>query len=157
MSIPIRQKIEYERVKPKVWIKGVIEKVEEDPAHKKTFQGKESIIPAVRVVFRLEGYQFPKYTRWMYFSYGLKTKLFELLKEFIENPTEDMPFDIQNLVNCPVNTMWKEDTVNGQTYQNLVMIECLIPKFIVPGTVVEEVKRVDEPDMPETSQDEIPF
>jgi hypothetical protein len=123
MRPPERKKTDYEKVEVDTWINGIIEKVEYDPEHKTNFKdeetGEEKIISAVRFKFKLDGYQYPHYSRWGTFSYHEKSNLFKkYLVSLVEGAQPDMDLDLDVLNGFPIKTMWGQ---NGE-YQNLEMV-----------------------------------
>ena len=78
------------------FIEGEIADIEYDMEHKfKGFQGAEdSIREAVRFVFKLNGYAFKHYTRWMTFSYGDRANLFnKYILKLVDGAIPDFDFD----------------------------------------------------------------
>lgn len=126
MKPPVREKTDFERVKVDEWLPGVIEEIEYDMEHKKVWEGKEKVGPAIRFRFKLEGYQFPHRSRWMSFLYGEKSNLYlKYLKHLVEGALPDMDFDLDHLKGFKVKTMW---TANGD-WDNLEQIRPFNGKF----------------------------
>jgi hypothetical protein len=127
MRPPERKKLDYEKVVIGEMISGIIEKVEYDQEHKfKGFQGKDDTVqPAVRLKFKLDGYQYPHYTRWMKFSLGEKANLYKkYVAKLVENAEADMDFDLDVLNDMKIKTVWSEE--NG--FQNIDAIYPVGPK-----------------------------
>ena len=109
----------FEKVKIGEFINGTIEKIEYDMQHKFNFQGKETITPAVRLVFNLEGYSFPHRSRWMRFNVGEKSNLYrKYLVKLVEGITPDADFDIDHLRGMKIKTLWMEQN----DFQNIESI-----------------------------------
>lgn len=152
MKPPKKDSKDYEKVAIGEMITGVIDDVVYDQEHKfKGFQGKEDTIqPAVRFKFMLEGYKYHHYSRWFKFSYAEKSNLYKLfLTKLVENAHPDMDFDLDLLKGIKVKTLWNE---NGD-FQNL---ESIFPfggkvKTIAPLQVDEPVDEEIHPveDLPD--------
>lgn len=107
--MPPKRAMNYEKVKTDDFISGVIEDVQYDPAHKFTFKGTESVAHGVRLKFKLDGYQYSHFSRWMKFNYGEKSNLYQkYLLPLVENAKSDMEFDLDQLKGIPVKTLWNE-------------------------------------------------
>ena len=122
-----RSEIEYERVKVDDWINGTIVDIQYEAEHKSSYKGEEKIYPAVRFKFDLEGCEFAKYSRWMYFGYGEKTNLFKkYLSNILEDMKPDTEYDIYNLKGLKVKTMWANTiSKSGDVYQHIEMIRAI--------------------------------
>lgn len=145
---PIRKTTEFEKVVIGEMIKGVISEVMYDQEHKfKGYQGAEDTIqPAVRFKFELEGYKFPHYSRWFKFNYGERANLYKIfLSKLVEKPKPDMDFDLDLLKGMKIKTIWNE---NGD-FQNLESIFPLEGKVKATDTLSPE-----EPADEDTSQEE---
>lgn len=152
MKPPKRDVKNFEKVSTDGLVPGIIEDVAYDQLHKfKGFEGKpDTEEPAVRLKFKLEGCQYPHYTRWMRFNYGEKANLYKrVLVPLVEGAKPDMDFDLDQLKGMKVNTLW---TDNGD-FQNLETMRPL-GKKIVPANVPldkeppAEVHEVDEEQVP---------
>jgi hypothetical protein len=153
MSIPQKQQKDYEQLKTDEFLDGEIVEVQEDMEHKFTWQGKDTIMPAVRFVFRFEGYEFKHYSRWMKFLYSEKSNLFtKYITPLVKGAVVDMPFDIQGLKYMKVKVSWKD---SGNGFQN---IETIIPasKKLEPGTVPLIECEDLEPMEPVSADEEVP-
>jgi hypothetical protein len=144
----------YEKVRCGEFVDGVISDIKRDEAHKTTWQGKEKIVDAVRIIFKLDGYEFPHGTPWMSFTYGDKSNLYKkFMVKLVENAKPDMVFDIELLKGMAIRTVWAD---NGD-YQNLELIQPLTAKYPFnpgnkePSVVSEEVNAEEKP------EEEIPF
>ena len=136
---------EFEKLVIGDMILGRIDDIQYDQEHKfKGFQGKEDTIqPAVRIKFILDGYSYPHYSRWYKFSYGEKSNLYKIfLVKLVENAKPDMDFDLDYLKSLKVKTLWTE---NGD-FQNLESI------FPAEGKV-----KADNPPKQESIEEEIPL
>jgi hypothetical protein len=118
MKPPQRSSTTFEKVKIGDFITGYISKIEYDNEHKfKGFEGKEDkISPAIRFVFKLDGYEYPHRSRWMNFNVGEKSNLYKkYISKLVANAKPDMSFDLDILLDMQVKTIWEE---NGD-FQNL--------------------------------------
>jgi len=106
---PPARSLEFEKIKIGEFIIGTIVDVEYDMEHKFTFQGKETITPAVRFKFALEGYNHNHYSRWMRFNAGNKSNLYnKYLVKLVENIQPDADFDVDHLKGMKIKTLWQE-------------------------------------------------
>lgn len=145
MRPPPRLRTEFEQVKVDVWINGEIEEIKYDMERKSMWEGKERVGPAVRFKFKLDGYEYPHYSRWLSFGYSEKSNLFKkFLTNLVEGAKPDMEFDLDELKGLAIKTMWSQK----EEFQNLEMIRPLDKKVTPLGEPVE----VDVPD-----EAEIPF
>jgi hypothetical protein len=118
MRPPKRENKDFEKVVIGEMLPGIIEQVCYDNEHKfKGFSGGEDTVqPAVRLKFKLEGYKFPHYTRWMKFNLGEKANLYKkYVSKLVDNAVPDMDFDLDILNGMKIKTVWSED--NG--FQNI--------------------------------------
>ncbi len=118
---PAKREFDYERVSTEDLVSGIIEDVQYEETHSfKGFQGApDKVAPGIRFKFKLEGYSFPHYSRWMKFNYGAKANLFtKYLVALVEGAVPDMDFDLDQLKGLAVKTLWSEK--NG--FQNLETI-----------------------------------
>jgi len=116
---PQKRTTDFEKVSCDEFISGEIEKVQYEESHEFKFQGKVKTAAAVRLKFKLDGYQYPHYSRWMTFSYGEKANLYlKYLSPLVENAHPDMDFDIEALEGMKVKTLWAENN----DFQNLETI-----------------------------------
>lgn len=125
-----RPKMEYEKVKTDDWITGIIEDIQRDENRDTGFKddetGESKIIDSIRFKFKLEGYNYPHYSRWMAFSYHEKANLLKkYLFNLVEEAQPDMKFDLFRLKGMSVKLMFQD---NGD-YQNVEMIRPLEKKL----------------------------
>ncbi len=155
---------DYEKVKCDDFINGIIEEVQEEEQREFNWQGKVSKCDAVRMKFKLDGYDYPHYSRWGKFNYGEKSNLYKkYLLPLVEGaePVKDKDskfngFDIQQLAGMRVKTLWSE---NDKGYQSVETIRPLEGK-IVPKIEPQAVESDSEGDeTPGHFQDgeEVPF
>lgn len=144
---PIKQETKYERVPVyDEWIMGTLEEIEYDQEHKRMWEGKEKVGPAVRFKFILEGCNFPKKTPWMTFNYSEKSNLYKkYISALVENPTPNMDFDLDALKGLKIKAMF---TQNGE-YDNIAMIRPIKARVPFQKTV--------EPADPVEDEEHIPF
>jgi hypothetical protein len=127
----------FEKVQIGEFILGTIDKIEYDTAHKfKGFEGKEdSIAPALRFVFKLQGYEWPHRSRWMRFTLGEKSNLYKkYVSKLVMNAVPDMDFDLDQLKGMQIKTLWEE---NGE-FQNLESIFPIGQKLAVTDNEINE-------------------
>jgi len=153
MRPPKRESKDYEKVAIGEMIPGVIDVVEYDTEHKfKGFQGKEDTIqPAIRLKFKLDGYQYPHYSRWMKFNLGEKANLYKkYVAKLVENAVPDMDFDLDILNGMKIKTVWSEEN----DFQNIDAIYPDGKKIKVElSTPSQEPTHEEEPPIGE----EVPF
>lgn len=119
---PPKRATEFEKVSCDEFIGGEIETIQYEEAHEFKFQGNIKTASAVRFKFKLDGYKYPHYSRWMTFSYGEKANLYlKYLLPLVENAKPDMDFDIDALQGMKVKTLWAENN----DFQNLETIRPL--------------------------------
>lgn len=139
----------FEKVKVDEFINGIIEDITYDQEHAfKGFQGKpDTKQPGVRIKFKLEGYEYPHYSRWMKFSYDDRSNLFKtFLAPLVEGANKDLDFDLDQLKGMKVKTLWSE---NGE-FQNLDTVRP-VGKKVKPLNVVNATSSQD---LAEVSEDE---
>ena len=156
MRPPKANQIDYERInKYDEWIPGVIEEIKLEENRATGFKDDKTGLPKfadmVRFKFKLEGHEYPHYSRWMSYSFGEKANLYlKYIKHLVEPAQPDMDFDLDNLKGFKVKTMW---TANGD-FDNLEQIRPLGDKFQAkPSTAAEKDELVEEV----VDQEEIPF
>ena len=154
----------YEKVDCGDFINGIIEEVQEEKDREFNYQGKITKRDAVRIKFKLDGYDYPHYSRWGSFNYGEKSNLFKkYLLPLVEGaePVKEKDskfngFDIQQLQGMAVKTLWGE---NEKGYQHVETIRPLEGK-IVPKFEPQEAAEVSDDDQDaaaESEEDQIPF
>jgi predicted PolB exonuclease-like 3'-5' exonuclease len=112
---------EYEKVSTDDFICGTISEVKYDPEYENTYNGEKKVYEAVKIVFRLDGYDMPHSTFWMKLSYHERSKVYKLfLKTLVEGAEPFMDFDLSLLEGMRVKTMWE---TNDKGYQNVVMVK----------------------------------
>lgn len=149
MRPPKRDNKDFEKVAIGAMITGTIEVVQYDQEHKfKGFQGKEDTVqPAVRLKFKLDGCEFPHYSRWMKFNLGEKANLYKkYVSKLVANAEPDMDFDLDVLNGMKIKTVWGEE--NG--FQN---IDAIYPdgEKVKADSAVKTVEEpvIDEPPVEE--------
>jgi hypothetical protein len=140
--------MEYEKVTTDDFVSGIIEDINYDPEH--TFKGfgkdasgkdkPDTKAAAVRLKFKLEGYQYSHYSRWMRFNYGEKANLYlKFLVPLVEGAKPDMDFDLDQLRLLPVKTLWSEKN----DFQSVETIRP-IGKKVVPLNVFTPAAQIAE-------------
>ena len=153
MRPPKRDNIDYEKVVCGEFIDGTIVEIQEDREHKSTYQGKERVFHAIRLVFELEGYKFKHRTRYMTFTYGEKSNLYnKYLLKLVANFVPDCDFDIEKIIGMKVKTYWAE---NKKGFQFVELIKPTDKKieYVPSEPPVETEPPGDNPD----NLEEIPF
>ena len=143
---PKEGKMDMEKVKVGEFVFGTIEKIQYERDHVfKGFEGKEDrTAPAVRFVFKLQGYEFNHYSRWMKFSMDKRANLFDkYVTALVANAKEYMDFDLEELVGMDVKMIWDEKN-SFQSISNIWPVKKKI--------TVKELQ--DEPDEPSPSDDD---
>lgn len=106
---PSPRNTQFEKVIVGDFITGTIDEIQRDENHKSMFKGQEKVSDCVRFKFKLDGYEFFHYSRWMTFTYGEKSTLFtKYLAKLVPNAHPDMDYDIENLKGMRVKTLWAE-------------------------------------------------
>lgn len=113
----------YEQVAIDEWITGIISDVLYEPEHQ--FTGAFARVgEAVRLKFKLDGYEKPHYSAWMTFSYSEKANLYKtFIVKLVEGAHEYFDFDVDLLKGMKVKTMWTETVKGDRTYQSISMIK----------------------------------
>lgn len=153
MKPPEREKTDFEKINIDDFVVGEIEGIQYDLEHQfKGFQGAEDKVkPAIRFKFKIEGYKFSHYSRWMSFSLGEKSNLFlKYVQPLVEGAKPDMDLDLDVLLHMKVRMLWNEK--NG--FQSIETIRP-IGKKISAGTVDVEMNPDEE--FPEELKQEAPF
>jgi len=125
---------EFERVKVDEFIEGEIIKVEERlNEHKKykddeTGETLEKSVHEIRLVFKLDGYQYPHRSRWMTASMNENATFY---KKYVRGLFEDAiapdeKINTEKLVGIKVRTMWDEIPLkDGSKFQSIDKIRKL--------------------------------
>lgn len=131
MMPPELPKQPLEKVKTDEFVSGFIEDILYDTEHLfKGFKGApDEKKPAVRLVFLVDGYKFPKKTNWMKFNYSAKSNLFKkFIEPLVADAKEYMKFDLDQLKGLKVKMLWKD---NGD-FQNIETIRPADGKKVLP-------------------------
>lgn len=123
MKPPPRTKMQYEKCRTDDWTQGIIEDIQRDEKRDSGFKddetGENKIVDSVRFKFKLEGYEYPHYSRWMTFSYHEKATLYKkYICSLVDGVKPDGDFDLERLKGYAVKIMWQD---NGD-FQNIEMI-----------------------------------
>lgn len=111
MKPPKREKTDFEKVTTEDFTTCTIEDIAYDLEHKfKGFQGAEDKVkPAVRFKFKVDGYKYHHYSRWMSFNFGEKSNLFlKYLVPLVDGAAPDMDFDLDALKGVKIKVLWAE-------------------------------------------------
>lgn len=145
MKPPKIEKKDYEKVDTLDFVMGSVEGIQYDENHKFNYEGQSKVRAAVRIKFKVDGYKYSHYSRWMGFSYGEKSNLYlKYLVPLVESAKPDMDFDLDALKGMKVRMLWQEK--NGFQY-----IETIRPV----GPKVSAGIQVSDDEL--TSDDSIPF
>ena len=150
---PPRQ--DYERVPVGEPITGIIEKVQYDEKHTfKAFKegADDTVCPAIRFKFKLDGCEYPHYSRYMKFNVGEKANLYKkYLVALIEGAVPDMDFDLDVLNGMKIITTW----ANNGDFQNLESIEPAEKKI----TLADPIPTIDldKQEEPPLDPEQAPF
>lgn len=157
MRPPASSSTTFEKVKIGEFIFGTIVKIDYDKEHKfKGFEGKaDTIALAVRFVFKLQGYEYHHYSRWMKFNLGEKANLYsKYVVKLVANAKPDMDFDLDELLNLEVKTIWDE---KGD-FQNLENIWPVKNKITVKLFDKGDAPPIEDYDfIPEIEENDIPL
>ena len=149
------ENMEYEQVKIDEWISGVIEDVQHEEKHEFTGQYAK-IGPAVRFKFKLDGYQYPHYSRWMVFSYGEKANLYKkFLTPLVDGAYEWFDFEINNLKGMKVKLMYSETASNGKRFQNIELIRPALNKLKYDGKPQDALPEIQLEDQSHVDMSEL--
>lgn len=146
MRPPKRDPKDYEKVAIGEFVFGHIVDVQYDMEHKfKGFQGAEDrIVPAVRFVFELEGYNHKHYSRWMTFNVGEKSNLYQkYLTKLVQNAMPDMDIDLDVLKGMRVKTIWSEKN-DYQAIESIFAASNKVSINDIPPSNIEEEPTVNE-------------
>lgn len=117
---PIKR--EFEKVKTDDFVTGVIDSYQFEEQH--VFKGPigNTTNSAIRFKFVIDGCEYPKYSRWMTFSYNEKANLYlKYLTALVKGAKPNMDFDLDQLVGVYVKMLWKNDIKNPD-FQSLDVI-----------------------------------
>lgn len=152
----------YEKVSTEDFVAGIIEEVQYQKEHIFKGYGKDENgnprpdkkLPATRFKFKLEGCEYPHYSKWMFFGYSEKSNLYlKFLVPLVEGAKPDMDFDLDQLKGMKVKTLW----VNKGDFQHIETIRP-IGKKITPLNVTEdEPAEIHEADDGSSVLEEPPF
>lgn len=133
--------MKYEKIAVDEWVLGVIDDVLCDPAHEFTLKGEKKTGPAIRFVFKLDGYQYPKKSRWMTPYTTENSNLYKLfLKPLCPNfDPKNKEVDLERLKGLQVKLMF----ANDGDYQNITQIRPLEQNLnlILSGKDVEPTEQ----------------
>jgi len=109
--------------------------------NKETEEWEEKTAPHVRLKFKVAGYQWPHYSRWMKCSTHEKSNFYSKYLKYLtpQYDCQDKAIDLDKLVGIQVRTMWENDG----DYQHITQIRGLDPTLnviasgqeIAPGLV----------------------
>ena len=154
------QRLEYEKVAVDEWLTGHIEEAQynehREYNHKNEVTGawEKLTAPHARFKFRLDGYQYPHYSRWMKASTHEKSNFYgKYLKHLCPAyDCKDKVIDLDKLVGAKVKIMWE----NNEDYQNVTQIRGLDPELNVIASGQEIAKEPVEPFNPDAGAEEEP-
>lgn len=158
MKPDTKKEIEYERVPVDTWIPGEVKDIEYDTEHTFTFQGKSKTLKGVRIVFALDGYEWPKRTRWMKFMYAPRAALYlKYMVALVSGATPNMDFDIDTLKGLRIKTMWDQKPLgDGRIFQFIDKVKPLDqPLVYTPGQ--PDGSPVEPPPESTGPEDKVPY
>jgi hypothetical protein len=147
------------------WLTGRIEEVQYDEhraykfKNKDTNEWEEGEAPHVRFKFKLDGYQWPHYSRWMKCSTHEKSNFYSKYLKFLcpQYDCQDKVVDLDKLVGLRVKTMWEDDG----DYQHITQIRGLDPTINAIASGTEIAPGLTEPPEPtaqgEEEDENVPF
>lgn len=159
---------EYEKVKTDDFVTGIIDVLQYDESYT-FFKGTqwEKQNPAIRFKFKIDGYKFPHYSRWMFMGFGGKEdkKIPELYTKYVaslvEGADQDMDFELDQLKGMRVKMLWQET----KGFQSVAVILPLEGKILAmtppPGAPATpegpEAEVVEDHGDAVTGEGEVPF
>ena len=111
MKPPKREKTDFEKVTIEDFTICTIAEITYDMEHKFTgFEGAaDTVKPAVRFKFDVEGYKFQHYSRWMKFVLSEKSNLYsKYISQLVEGAEPDMDLDLDILKGMKCKILWAE-------------------------------------------------
>jgi hypothetical protein len=138
--IPPKEKTDFEKVVVDEWVTGeivgedIFKNVDQKFTNK---QGETEIrkVDQVRFKFKLDGYEFPHYSRRMTLSTSEKSNLFKFLQQIYgDNIVPDIAVNTEKLKGLRIKTMW----INNKDFQNLTQIRPLTTPPAIWEVVVDE-------------------
>ena len=113
---------EVEPVQVDEWLPGTIEDIAYEDAHQ--FGGQYARVgEAVRFKFKLDGYEHPKYSNWLSFSYSEKANLYcKYVEPLIPGATPYFDFDLSTLKGKRVKLMFSETTYKDKPFFSVEMV-----------------------------------
>jgi len=154
MKPPKTENKDYEKVPTDDFVTGTIEEIKYEQDHEFKFKGESKRKPAVRLKFKIDGLQYPHYSRWMTFNYGEKSNLLlKYLIPLVEGAHPDMDFDLDALKGMKVKMLWNEQ--NG--FQSVETIRPLGKKLAYKQPVESGVPVIDVDSDLQPDDDNLPF
>lgn len=139
MKAPKQEKTDFEKVTIEDFTICTIVDIAYDMEHKfRGFEGAaDSIKPAVRFKFEVEGYKYHHYSRWMKFVIAEKSTLYtKYIATLIEGATPEIDIDLDVLKGVKCKILWAEKN-----------------EFQYPETVRAIGKKLDVGKLPEINLD----
>lgn len=122
--IPAGEKREFEKVKIDEWVLGEIEDIQEFKDVEKAFTNEEGEkelrkINQVRFKFKLEGCEYPHYSRKMTASMSERSNLYKFLSQLYgAQLAHDVPVELDKLKGVKLKMMWDEvELKDGTMFQ----------------------------------------
>ena len=144
MRQPSKSQVDFERIKKyddpdgdvRAWIYGEIEDIKLEENRRTGFKdektGADKYVDQVRFKFKLDGHEYPHYSRWLTYSYGEKANLFlKYIKPLVAGAQPDLKFDLDLLKGFKIKTTW---VANGD-FDNLTAIRPAAGKFTGGGAI----------------------
>lgn len=138
------QKLEYEKVAVDEWLTGHIEEVQYNEHREYNHKNEETgareklTAPHVRFKFRIDGYEYPHYSRWMKASTYEMSNLYSKYLKYLcpQHDCQDQVIDLDLLTGAQVKLMWE----NNGDYQNITQLRGLDPAL---NAIVSELENVE--------------
>lgn len=114
---------DFEQVAVDEWLPGTVEEVQFEKDREYTYKGETKKSDSVRFKFKLDGYQFPHYSRWMMASTNKKTNFYLKYLKYLcpRFDCEGKMIDLDQLTDAKIKIMFEQ---NGE-YQNVTQIRGL--------------------------------
>jgi hypothetical protein len=143
---PEKKKVDFEKVAIGEMLTGIIEQCQYDREHVfKGFQGKEDTVgTAIRLKLKLDGYNWPHYSRWMRLSTSEKSNLYKkYVVKLVEGAMPDIDIDLDILNGMQIKVIFTEEN----DYQN---IDTIYPKAakVKPDAPIADTTWMDEETAP---------
>ena len=139
---------DYERVAVDEWLTGEIAEVQYDEQRqynvkdKETGEWSKATAPHVRFKFKLDGYQYPHYSRWMKASTFEKSNLYGKYLKYLcpQYDCADQLIDLDKLQRIQIKVMFEDNN----EFQNVTQIRGLDPDLNIIVSAASPVARAGD-------------